>query len=300
MAATPQPHQAYPAPVTPAPQAQQELAVPQQQWPATPVSGVPLQPVSGGPQPISGVPVSAMTWSGAQEPGRTMDTWRPFPQQQQPPAAPAKRPLAMLIIGMIVTPLFTGVAGYVIAATTAPEKVAQAPTSTASPSPTALGPYDANQIAMNSPKFLGELAELAEPWLPHLTSCAANTDANGPKVPTDRKRQTFCRFGNVALHFVEFASPAAEESAREYRHELGTEGTGLVPGVQPMTRKVGSVSQVPGSYIEYAFKDADNITQCGLWWDPDATSAALFMEAPCQSALRDSLDPLRDLWQRYS
>jgi hypothetical protein len=223
-----------------------------------------------------------------------------YPGGAAPAASPSRTKWVLgVVIGVLAGALVAGTLGYVIGAAGADEKPND-PTSRPGPE-TSLRPYEARQLALNKEKFSGDLAVLAEPWLPWVGACAANTDPNGPKLPADEKVHVFCRYGNVSVHFAEYNSAANRDNARAYRHRLNLDGFDLVPGMGQPARKHGGSTNAQGNYVEYAFRGSDGRALCGIWWDrDDSTSAAFYLETLCQETLAGTWEPLRDLWQRYS
>ncbi|RQW83306.1 hypothetical protein DKL51_31785, partial [Micromonospora globispora] len=169
------------------------------------------------------------------------------------------------------------------------------------PSASASAPlYEATQASLNKAKFDGDLVPLAEPWLERMGGCAANGEVGGPKLPADEKKHVFCRYGGVSLHFGQYASHTEKDAARAYRQQLNLAGGALAPGLREATRTTGGASGTSGSYIEYAFKGEDGRTICGIWWDRDNETSALYMETLCEAGLGGNWDALRDLWRRTS
>ena len=200
-----------------------------------------------------------------------------------------------LVIGLVVA-LLAGVGAYFLGTTTG-GKPAASPSPTPSPS---LPLFEANQRTLNEGKFSGELAPLAKPWLPYMGACLADTDPRGPKLLADESRHVFCRYGSVSLNFGLFKSESVVTTERAYREKLKLPADSLVPGQEPPSRKTGGVSHVQGDYVEYALRGEDGRAICGIWWNREGSTAAMFMEALCYEALGGSWAPLRDLWQRNS
>jgi hypothetical protein len=222
------------------------------------------------------------------DPDRPRIAWSP-PEPKRP------RFLAGLAIGLVVALLAAAGAYFAGAATgTRP-----APVASTAPSPS-LHPFEANQKTLNEAKFSGDLTALAQPWLPYLGACLADTDTYGPKLLPDEARHVFCRYGGVSVHFAQYKSEDALSLERTYRQQLNLTTDSLAPGQQAPSRKAGGVSHAQGDYVEYALKGDDGRPLCGIWWNRDSSSGAVFMEALCQDTLGGSWAPLRDLWQRYS
>jgi hypothetical protein len=194
-----------------------------------------------------------------------------------------------------VAAVLLGVGGYFLGAGTGHAK----PSPAATPSPS-MHPFEANQLALNEPKFSGDLVPLAKPWLPYLGSCISDTDTGGPKLLADETKHVFCRYGGVSVHFAQYKSLTAVGLERTYRQQLNLTTDSLAPGQEAPSRKSGAVSKVPGDYVEYALKGDDGRPLCGMWWNRDNSTGAVFVEGLCQEALGGSWAPLRDLWQRFS
>jgi hypothetical protein len=192
--------------------------------------------------------------------------------------------------------LLAGAGAYFLGTATSGKPVAT-PSPTPSPS---LALFEATQKTLNEAKFRGDLVLLAQPWLPYLGGCLADTDNRGPKLLSDESRHVFCRYGSVSVNFGLFKSEAAVSTERALRQRLKLPADSLVPGQEPPSQKTGGVSHVQGDYVEYSLKGQDGRPLCGIWWNREGSSAAMFMEALCYEALGGSWAPLRDLWQRYS
>jgi hypothetical protein len=196
----------------------------------------------------------------------------------------------------LVVALLAGVGAYFLGTATGGKPAA---TPSAAPSPS-LHPFEAKQKALNEVKFSGDLVPLAQPWLPYMGLCIADTDPRGPKLLSDESRHVSCRYGSVALNFGLFKTEAAVGTERAYKEKLKLPDDTLVPGHQAPTRKAGGVSHAQGDYVEYSLKGQDGRPLCGIWWNRDDSSAGMYMEALCIESLGGSWAPLRDLWQRYS
>lgn len=247
--------------------------------------------------PVPTVPVSAPP----QSPPAWQQRWAPRstdPYALDEPAPPGRgtpRFLTGLVIGLVVA-LLAATGAFFIGSATA-GKPAAGPSAAPSPS---LHAFEANQKAINEAKFSGDLATLAQPWLPYLGTCLSDTDQYGPKLLDDETKHVFCRYGGVSVHFAQYKSEAALNAERNYRRQLNETTESLAPGAQAPGQKEGGVSHAQGDYVEYALKGGDGRPLCGIWWNRTQSSDAVFMEALCHEDLGDQWAPLRDLWQRYS
>ncbi|NBE81722.1 hypothetical protein [Micromonospora rubida] len=290
---SPQPISAQPQPTSAPPQ---PVSVPPQ-----PTSGPPQlpwvpQPWAVTPQPVSGAPLSpaAEPTPGSSPPYDTFSA----PGRRIAPVDPPRRSRTGLWAAMVVlAAVVAGGAGVFVGTTLDDDGAAPGPGPSASPT---VAPFEANQFSLNKPKFEGDLAPLAEPWLARMGGCAADTEAGGPKRPADEKRHVFCRYGGLSLHFGLYEARSTKDTARAYRQQLNLAGGSLAPGLREATRTTGGVSGAAGSYIEYAFKGDDGRTICGVWWDRDDGLAALYLETLCEAGVGGNWDALRDLWRRTS
>lgn len=234
---------------------------------------------------------------GPYQPGGYPGVGYPGGAPASPPQGPRKLILGV-VGGLLVGALLAGTVGYLVGANTGEDRPGDA---TSSPAPGGLRPYESAQLAINKEKFSGDLAVLAERWLPWVSGCAANTDEGGPQLPADEKVHVFCRYGDVSAHFAEYSSAGTRDAARAYRYRLNLDAADLAPGMEKPARKRGGSSNASGNYVEYAFRGSDKQPLCGIWWDrDDSTSAAFYLETLCQQDLGGKWEPLRDLWQRYS
>ncbi|MGW3787185.1 hypothetical protein ACWD5Z_21555 [Micromonospora chokoriensis] len=290
-----------PTPVSAAPELVEHP--PQLPWAmhAAPVSG---QPVSASPQPVSGAPTSpaaaqnetsmaisnpALPFSAAHDPlngtGR-----RIAPVRREP-----KRPRWILPVGALVIALVAGAGGFFVGKAGTGEGASPSPTASAS-----LSPYEATQLSINTAVFQGELAPLAKPWLSRIGGCVSYNTPGAPKLPSDEKQHVFCDHSGAWLHFVSYPGRTQKDAARKFRLQLNFSGASLAPGMREATRTTGGVTNTAGSYLEYAFDGGDGRPICGLWWDPDNTNSAYYVETPCEQGIAGNWDALRDLWRRGS
>ena len=311
--AQPTPAQPTSAPPTSAPpmetaNAAPAMAPPPQQAPPQPA----LPQQAPPPWMAEEQPTTAMYWPPVPAVPVSPPPQSPPAWQQQPPWAPRSAdPYALdepeptgrrtprfvtgLVIGLVVAVLAATGAFFIGNATAG--KPAAKPS--AAPSPTLPG-YEANEKTLNEAKFSGDLAALAQPWLPYLGFCLNNSDPGGPTLLQDENKHVFCRYGSVFVHFAQYKSQAAMNIERDYRKQLNQLDASLAPGQEAPAQKKGGVSHAQGDYVEYALKSSDGRPLCGIWWSLNDASSAVFMEALCHEALGDQWAPLRDLWQRYS
>ncbi|MET8310102.1 hypothetical protein [Micromonospora sp. NPDC005173] len=277
--------------------------MPQLPWAVhtNPVSG---QPVSAPPQPVSGMPTSpAASQTPATPPAN--DPALPSPAAYDPfagtgrriaPVRPEpKRHSWLYVVGALVLALVTGTAGFFVGSAGGDDDGPPSPSASAS-----LAPYEATQFSINSAIFEGELAPLAKPWLSRIGGCVSYNGPGAPKLPADEKQHVFCDHSGAWLHFVLYPGKTQKDSARKFRLGLNLSGGALAPGLREATRTTGGVSNTAGSYVEYAFDGGDGRTICGLWWDPDDTNGAFYVETLCEEGIAGNWDALRDLWRRGS
>jgi hypothetical protein len=277
-------------------------------------------PQSGPPQVWAGQPTSAppQQWSGAQPAsGPPAQRWRPDPTlppwgseglEPDPPSAgprfvssppePRSKLLLGLLIGAVVGIVLAAPAGYFLHT---PGKQAAAPQPSAAPSAgSSLSAYETVRRDINKPKLAGDVAALAEPWLPYLGGCYANSEPNGPALNQGEKSHVACTFGGIAVHFATYDTLVARDQSRDYHVKLNGEADNLAPGLGTPGKKAGAVTGANGMYIEYAYRLNTGVTICGLWWDRDDDTSGVTLEAVCDRELDGKWEPLRGLWQRYS
>ncbi|WP_433215043.1 hypothetical protein ACQP00_05135 [Dactylosporangium sp. CS-047395] len=294
----------------------------QQQWPVTyPTSGPPMQPMSGPPtsapptsgppqswppaEPTSGPPIGH--WRGG-TPVSELPPWGDTGLPQDPPNAgprivpsppePRGKLLLGLLIGAVAGIVLAGPAGYFLHS---PGETAAAPSpsAVASTAPT-LSSYETVRRDVNKPKLGGDLAGLAEPWLPYLGGCLANGEPNGPALNEGEKTHVACTYGGISVHFATYESAIARDASRDYHVKLNGQAANLAPGLDTPVKKNGTVSKAAGMYIEYAYRLNSGVTICGLSWDRDDDTSGVTLEAVCSSELDGKWEPLREIWQRYS
>jgi hypothetical protein len=290
-----------------------DLSIPQQPWVAQ-TSGPPSQPPLPPPpgvQPTSGagqwaeevyeIPAQP-PWPVQQQPGNRWPdplAGSPGGRRIEPTVAPRKSRLWLgLLIGFLVGVLIAAPTVFVLRSgggSPASVTPSAAPTGAA-----ALGVFEKSQLAVNQPKFQGDLAVLAASWLPFVSNCVTDKESGGPKVDAATSAVVLCRYGNVFIHFVQFKGTAQRDVARAYRERLHTESTTLAPGMVAPAQKPRTSDSTIGTYVEYALAGPDKKPVAGIWWDTGDTKAvAVYLETSYDS-LGNSWDPLRDLWQRHS
>jgi hypothetical protein len=256
-------------------------------WSGTPTS----VPPQSGP-PWSEDPISGSGWAGDVVP-QYQPRIPPTPRKQ-------RKPVLQLVVGIVVAAVVAGVGGYFLGAATGGDKGTPAPNPTSSSAGLSL--FDAAQAAANKTKLDGELAGLAQPWLSStLGACVSNVEKGAPPLAAGESRHVTCRYGSAWVHFVVYKSDTDKNSARTYRQQLNLNSDEVAPGVHDPSRTVGGVSGSPGKVIEYAYRQPDGQSLCGLSWERDADPlAAMMIEANCEEDLDGKWEPLRDLWQRHS
>jgi hypothetical protein len=220
------------------------------------------------------------------------------------PSSPKRgRLLTGLLVGLLVGLVVFAPAGYLVGDRlfgTEPKIDAQP--AEPSPSSTGLAVYEATQVELNRTKFEGDLAAMAEPWLPYLSRCAKNGEPGAPKLAGKEQVRITCQLDNAAVYFVQFKT--AEDRNQEFltRKQQNADAQQLAPGVSAPTRKTGASGKNDGNYVEFAFKPsaAGAQTYAGVWWDREgAPLLAARIEVPWVNGLNQKWEPLRDIWQRY-
>jgi len=289
--------------------------LPSQPLAAQPLASQPLasppmhqQPASGPPSlsPTSFPPAAPASSPAMSDPAsewgnQPVERWRPRIE----PSPPRRRGglVIGLLIGLLVGLLVAGPAGYLLNGRTAERSSNGAESASPGASGTAaLPPFEASQLALNRTKFTGDLAELAEPWLPWMGGCLRNTDPRGPKLRDGEQARVFCRLDAVGISFVLYASMAERDKAHLARQRQNIDAQQLAPGAAGPSRKSGASGRTTGDYLEYAYRSTagDGWVFCGIWWTKEKTPATVFMEAAWKGELGGSWEPLRNLWQRYT
>ena len=203
-----------------------------------------------------------------------------------------------LLIGLVVGLLVAGPAGYLLNGRTTERSASPSPTASSS---AALPPFESSQLGLNRAKFTGDLAELAERWLPWMGGCLGDTDPRGPKLRDGEQARVFCRLDAVGISFVRYTSMAERDKALLARQRQNIDAQQLAPGAVALGRKSGASGRT-ADYLEYAYRSStgDGWVFCGIWWARENTPATVFMEAAWKEEMGSSWEPLRDLWQRYT
>jgi hypothetical protein len=203
------------------------------------------------------------------------------------------------LLGLLAGLLAFGPTGFLVGYQTAPARSPQ-PSNTIG---TALPPFERAQLNLNKPKFDGELATIAEPWLPYVTGCMKSSEKGAPALGDGEDAGVFCRYANVSVYFVKYKSVDARDKARTKTTAQNIDAKQMAPGVGNPTPKRATSGKADGTYIEYAFRssaDTTNRTICGVWWDDTRTPVAAYMLAYWSEGMGESWEPLRDVWRRYS
>jgi hypothetical protein len=235
--------------------------------------------------------------------------WSQNPNQNQNPAdpdagwqrriapSPPRRSVLPVLIAVVLAVLIAGPGGYLAATLTSNDKDPKP-----EPSPVAsseLPPFEANQRDANRAKFNSDLAAFAENWLPYVGGCISDTDPGNNRLQQGEKSRISCRAGGLGISFVLYTSIADRDAIRVHREKQNREGGALAPGVAAPSVKAGA-SGKSGNYVEYAFRDGTGKTIAGIWWDRQDLAVTAYVEAAWTNDLRDSWEPLREVWQRRS
>ncbi len=178
-----------------------------------------------------------------------------------------------------------------------------APSQSAGPG-TGLGPYAQSRVALNSPKFTGDLATFSRPWFAVVSLCYKNGDPGGPTLSEDEEIHIFCTKDGISFHFVQYRSIAARDKARARNLEKNVDARQLAPGVAEPTQRRTASGASSGSYVEFATNQGGDrpgrTIVAGIWWDNTDTPVACYLLAFWIDGLGESWEPLRDLWQHSS
>lgn len=255
--------------------------------------GLSTQPVSGGfaAPPLSG------------------DLAAPAPQRRIVPSPPPQRGKLLLgvIVGVLAGALVAGAGAFVLGRATAPDSApAAAPQSDApAEEPAAAPPEEPAEeptnvfAATNRATFPDDLIPLAEPWLADMSSCVANTDDGGPPLGPGERAHVLCRDGGMYLHFVAYDSAEGRAADLSFRQRIARSSASDRPDAEEPGDKLGGVTGTLGLYVEYTTPTGEIPALCGIWWNPDGTDTAVFVDVLCDS-LGGNWDSLRSVWQRHS
>jgi hypothetical protein len=224
--------------------------------------------------------------------------WRPADDPTPPKRG---RLLVGLLVGLLAGLLVFAPAGHFAGDRLFGKEPQATPSVGSSPSSTALPVYEARQAELNRAKFDGDLAALAEPWLPYLSQCVKNGDPGAPKRPANEQVRVTCQLDDMVVFFVEFKS--TEDSQQDFltRQRQNLDAQQLAAGVAAPTRKTAPSGKNEGDYIEYAFKPSapDAPAFVGIWWNrASAPLVAARIEVQWAHGLNQSWEPLRTIWQR--
>jgi hypothetical protein len=170
-----------------------------------------------------------------------------------------------------------------------------------SPSSTTLPPYEARQAQLNQAKFDGDLAAMAQPWLPYMSGCVSSNDPGARPAPRSEVARVTCELGDMTIFFDEFKTPEDRNQELLIRKQQNSDAQQLTPGAAAPTHIAGA-SGNNGDYIEYAFKHSTQgaPTYAGIWWDRDgAPLVTARIEVPWSLVLNEKWEPLRNIWQRH-
>ncbi|MER7275132.1 hypothetical protein ABT369_11785 [Dactylosporangium sp. NPDC000244] len=289
-----QPISSQPVSVQP-PQAEPPLAPWQQQ-------GTPFQQ---GPPFSPAPPIQAAPWEREAGPaGEEKQPWK-LPPEGSAPSSGSRLWLGVLI-GVLAGLLIFAPTGWYVggqlfgsAAKDGPGPVA--PSASAQPG---LGVYESTQLRLNKTLFNGEMATMAEPWLPYISRCTkAGGEGGGAKLPQNEQLRITCQLGNMQVFFVEFKSAADREAELTTRKQQNGDAAQLAPGAAAPGQKTGTAGKNTGDYVEFAFKPAaaGSSSYAGIWWDRQGSDVlAARIEVAWVSGAEEKWDSLRDVWQRYS
>jgi hypothetical protein len=288
------PAQAFPIPVQPGPYDQ-----PQPAWPAA------NQPVSAqpGPSPAPWTPQGAPAdASWPQQPGGGAPA-RPWSPKDDPTPKP-RRHVLFTLIGLLIGLVLFAPAGYFGGDLLFGKKAGGDPAGPGpSASATTLPPYEATQAELNRSMFSGDMAAMAEPWLPYLSRCQRNGEAGAPKLAGNERVRITCQVGSLSIFFVDFKTAEDKDQEFSTRKQQNTDAQQLAPGAAAPEHRAGTSGKNTGNYVEFAFKPQGGNASpyVGLWWDRDgSTTLAARIEAQWQGTLNQKWEPMRDIWKRYS
>ncbi|WP_306209495.1 hypothetical protein [Actinoplanes sp. RD1] len=255
---------------------------------AHPTSGG-AYPASGGGLDEYGLPPGDAFGLGAGYSG---------PRIEPTPKQPRGRFLVPALAGLAAGLLLFGTGGWFLGRATAPE----APPAAAAPTPSAgasAGVYERNQIAINGPKFTARLTPMAQGWLPHLSGCARDGEQGGPTLNRGEKARVRCEMDAMSVIFVEYATAAERDAARDTTLKQNIDARTLTPGAGGAQQKSTPSGRMSGNYVEYAYQVSGR-TVAGIWWDDAGSPVAAYLLAYWKEGVGQKWDPVRDVWARYA
>ncbi|MFI5491162.1 hypothetical protein [Actinoplanes sp. NPDC051859] len=216
------------------------------------------------------------------------------------PKQPRSRFVIPILAGLVVGLLLFGTGGWFLGRSNAPDPD-PTPTVVAQPTPTpsASGVYERSQISINRPKFAGLLSPVAEGWLPHISGCARNGDKDGPALNKGERVRVRCEMDAMSVVFVEYATFADRDKARNVVIGQAHDAASFAPGVEPSGERVTPSGRVNGYYAEHAYR-ADDRTVAGIWWDNSRTPVGAYLLAYWKEGVDEKWEPIRDIWSRYA
>jgi hypothetical protein len=233
--------------------------------------------------------------------------WPDLPPVGPPRILPSPRPprsklVPGLLIGVLAGLLIFVPTGYFLRAATVHPKASPTQGPTAAPVDTsgAISAFERNQLSLNQGKVTGDLATFAKSWLPYVSGCNTNADANGPKLGDGESTRVLCHYGAVTVYFVQFTSTGTRDAALGRRKTMNSDAKQLMPGVADLKQRKTTSGNANGNYVEYGFKAESGRQYAAIWWDNTDTAVGGFLVAEWKDGLQESWEPLRDLWQRYS
>ncbi|MFY1695007.1 hypothetical protein [Solwaraspora sp. WMMA2101] len=267
--------------------------------------GFPAAPTTGGyagPPADGGYPAAPAFGGYPAQPG-TGDYFassyppiEPSPPPQRRilplPAPPPRRIWPSLVGGLLAGALVAGTAAFFVGRATV-DAADPVPVVAAQP------PAITELIEANRASFPDDLLPVAQPWLADMSDCVADTDSDGPTLDPGQRSHVLCRDGGMYLHFVAYVSADAKAADLSFRRQIALNSSSVLPGADQPDRKLGGVTGVGGTYVEYAVRAGEDPALCGVWWSPDDTDTAVYVDVLCDS-LGGEWEPLRAVWQRHS
>jgi hypothetical protein len=214
-----------------------------------------------------------------------------------------------VLIGLLLGLVVFGPCGLWLGAHTSADILGRDRSGTAPSLPVAsrgsasLPPYEQAQLNLNRPKFSGDLATFAGPWLASVSGCSATGEPGGSSPSTGEQRRVVCSYGAITVYFVQYTNVIERNKARTSYLAQNLDAIQLAGAASP-TQKKSTSGASSGTYIEYAYRiiggDRDGQIVAGLWWDDTDTPVAGLLLAYWLDGLGGSWLPLRDVWQRLS